>query len=89
MTRDELVHAGRAKWKVDSAGLVSERSYNERLVAIGYDQAQIAAIDILTDDDVPTERAGELVIAAKRAGKDPEAFARHFVRLRKAYRGNE
>ena len=85
----EAVHGGLARWSVNAAGVVSARSENERLLAIGYDQAQIAAIDIMIDDRVPLERAAQLAIAAKQQGRDPEAFARHFVELRKAYRGND
>jgi hypothetical protein len=46
-----------------------------------------AAMDILLDDRVPEERAAALAVAAERSGRDPEAFARHFVELRQAWRG--
>ncbi|HXJ27483.1 MAG TPA: hypothetical protein VNH17_17350 [Streptosporangiaceae bacterium] len=45
-----------------------------------------AAMDIMTADRVPADRAAELCWAAHRSGRDPEAFARHFVELRRAIR---
>jgi hypothetical protein len=45
-----------------------------------------AAYDIMTDDGVPPERAAEFAVGAERDGKDPEAWARHFVKLRKSLR---
>lgn len=83
---DQLVHGGRARWQVDRAGTVSPRSLNERLLAVGYTQEQLAAIDIMTDDDVPLDTAAELTLAASKNGDNAEAFARHFVKLRKAIR---
>lgn len=84
----DLVHAGLARWTVDQAGTVTKRSVNERSLAIGYTQAQLAAIDIMTDDGVPLERAATLALACDRTGDEPEAWARHFVKLRKAFRGD-
>jgi hypothetical protein len=45
-----------------------------------------AAYDILTDDGYPPEKAAEVLASAERSGRNPEAFARHMVKLRKAIR---
>lgn len=44
------------------------------------------AMDILTADGVPIDRAASYALAAETAGKDPVAWAAHFVQLRKAAR---
>jgi len=44
------------------------------------------AMDILMEDGVNADHAARLSLAAVRAGKDPEDFARHFVKLRRAIR---
>lgn len=44
------------------------------------------ACDLMAADGVPPQRAADMALAAHREGKDPAAFARHFVRLRKAMR---
>lgn len=58
----------------------------EQLKALGVSDAVSAAYDILTDDGMPPERAAQLSVAAERDGQDPEAAARHIVKLRKALR---
>lgn len=46
-----------------------------------------AAVDILTDDGMSTERAYEMLIAVMRRGEMPlEQFARKVVRMRGAIR---
>lgn len=45
-----------------------------------------AAYDVMVADRVPPYSAAKLAIAAARDGRDPEAFARHFVELRQAMR---
>lgn len=45
------------------------------------------AYDLMTADLVPPQEAADMAMAAHRAGKDPVAFARHFVRLRETARG--
>lgn len=45
------------------------------------------AFDVLLADRVPAEKAADIVAACVRDGKDPLAFAKHFVTLRKATRG--
>jgi hypothetical protein len=59
----------------------------DRLRATGASDAVIAAVDILVDDGCPAGRAAQMAVAAERDGKDPEAFARHFLKLRGALRG--
>jgi hypothetical protein len=46
------------------------------------------AYDLMTAGRVPPQTAADMAMAAHRAGKDPVAFARHFVSLRKSARGN-
>lgn len=45
-----------------------------------------AAVDILTDDGMPTERAMDLMVAALKSPGPLEPQARHIVRLRRAMR---
>jgi hypothetical protein len=63
-----------------------EPSPEEALRAVGVSAAVSAAYDLLTDDGVPPERAAELAVYAEQRGQDPEAFARHFLKLRRAIR---
>lgn len=44
------------------------------------------AYDIMAADGVPAQRAADMAVAAERSGKDPVAFAEHFVKLRKSLR---
>lgn len=44
------------------------------------------AYDLMTADRVPPQEAADMTMAAHRAGKDPVAFARHFIGLRKRMR---
>jgi hypothetical protein len=60
---------------------------HEILARLGIPAEVSAAYDILTDDGIAPEKAAEIATAAWRQGKDPEAFARHFVKLRKAFNG--
>ncbi len=57
------------------------------LRATGASPAVIAGLDLLVDDDMPADKAARLLIAAERQGKDPEAFARHLLTLRRELRG--
>jgi hypothetical protein len=59
----------------------------DRLRATGASDAVIAAVDILVDDGYPVDRAAQMAVAAERDGKDPEAFARHLLKLRGVLRG--
>ncbi len=52
----------------------------------GVSAAASAGYDIMTDDGVPPETAWKMALSAERDGKNPEAFARHLVSLRKALR---
>ena len=42
------------------------------------------AFDLMAADGVPAQTAADMAMAAERAGKDPVAFARHFIKLRHA-----
>lgn len=44
------------------------------------------AYDLMTGEGVPAQTAADMAMAAHRGGKDPVAFARHFISLRKAMR---
>lgn len=75
-----------ARWAVDSQGQVTERSYYDRALATGATPDVIAGVDLLEDDGMSTEKAVEMMAAAHRSGRDAEAFARHLIKLRKAWR---
>jgi len=40
------------------------------------------AYDLMVADRVPAQTAADMATAAERSGKDPVAFARHFIKLR-------
>ena len=42
------------------------------------------AMDIMTAAGLPVDRAASYALAAEMDGKDPVAWAKHFVKLRKA-----
>lgn len=44
------------------------------------------AHDIMTADRVPAETAAKMAVAAERDGRDPVAFAEHYVKMRKVLR---
>lgn len=44
------------------------------------------AYDIMVADSVPAQRAADLAVAAAKSGRDPVAWARHFVSVRQAVR---
>lgn len=44
------------------------------------------AYDMMAFAGVPSQQAADMAMACHRSGRDPVAFARHFVRLRKASR---
>ena len=47
----------------------------------------VDTFDLLLADRVPEQRAANLILAALKSGRDPRATAEHFIKLRKAYRG--
>lgn len=71
---------------VGGDGAVTEMSTEDRLRLMGASPAVSAAYDLLTDDGMPSEDAAKMAVAAERSGKDPEAFARHLLKLRRAAR---
>lgn len=60
--------------------------YYEELKKLGIPLSVDSALDILCDDGMDMEKAAEMSVAAWRSGRDPEEFARHLVKLRKAAR---
>lgn len=62
----------------------------DRLDVMGIPPAVSAAYDLLTDDGMPYDQAATLVLGMQRhheqGGKDPEAQARHLLKLRRALR---
>lgn len=71
---------------VHGDGIAEILSVEDHVRLMGISAAVSAAYDIMTDDGFPPEEAGRFALAAERQGRDPEAFARHFVKLRKAAR---
>jgi sirohydrochlorin ferrochelatase len=71
---------------VASDGAATEMSAHQRLEHIGVSPAVSAAYDLLADDGMPPEDAARMAVAAERGGRDPEAFARHLRKLRRAWR---
>lgn len=47
----------------------------------------MAAFDVLLADRVPVDTAAAHIPASLQSGRDPLAEAKHFVTLRKAFRG--
>ncbi len=50
-------------------------------------EKHVDALDVLLDDGVALEKAVAYVVAALNLNKDPMEQAKHFVKLRKAFRG--
>ncbi len=44
------------------------------------------AYDLMVADRVPAQQAADMAMAASRSGRDPVAWARHFIELRQAVR---
>lgn len=53
---------------------------------MGISPSLLAGFDLLTDDGMSAESAGKMLVAAQQSGKDPEQFARHFLKLRQSIR---
>jgi len=71
---------------VGADGEAKAMSPEERLSHMGVSPQLSAGYDLLTDDGYPPEKAAELLAEAERMGKDPEAFAQHMIKLRRALR---
>lgn len=67
----------RLMFAVDSAGTVHE------LILSG---AVSRAYDIMTADRVPPQQAAEMAVGCERDGRDPVAWAEHFVQVRRSLR---
>ncbi len=50
-------------------------------------EKHIDTFDVLLDDRVPPDDAAAFILACIRSKKDPMKEALHFVKLRKAFRG--
>ena len=59
---------------------------NGEIEVIDIPESVLTAMDVMLADAVPMSRAAQLCWAAHRSGRDPVAFAAHFVKLRKAIR---
>jgi hypothetical protein len=68
---------GRDTWDA----YISGKSESEIIAAMGVSPSISAAYDILVDNGVPSDSAALMAAVAQENGKDPEAFARHFVKL--------
>ena len=44
------------------------------------------AYDLMVADRVPSQQAADMAVAAAKDGRDPVAWARHFVKLRQSLR---
>lgn len=73
---------------VSRRGVVSVMSVADHVALIGASPAVSAAYDLLTDDGMSPDKAADLAVAAERSGRDPEAFARHTVKLRRSLRAS-
>lgn len=71
---------------VDGSGVASVLSVADHVALIGASPAVSAAYDLLTDDGMPPDKAADLAVTAERSGRDPEAFARHMVKVRRSLR---
>jgi len=59
-------------------------SIEEACAHMGVSPQVSAAYDILADSGIPPDEAAILAIGAERNEMDPEAFARHFIELRRS-----
>ena len=62
---------------VDTAGTVYELAFSD---------AVSRAYDIMTADRVPAQQAADMAVACERDGRDPVAWAEHFIKLRQSLR---
>lgn len=44
------------------------------------------AYDLMVADHVPAQQAAEMAVTAAKSGRDPVAWAQHFVRVRQEFR---
>jgi len=44
------------------------------------------AYDLMVADRVPAQQAADMAVAAAKSGRDPVAWARHFVKVRQSLR---
>lgn len=70
----------RIGFAVDTRGVVYELAFSD---------AVSRAYDIMTADRVPAQQAADMAVAAERSGRDPVAWARHFVSVRQGLRDSK
>lgn len=63
----------------------------DRLDVMGVSGSVSAGMDLLMDDGMPADQAAKMMLGAQRlfetqGGRDPEAMARHILKLRRALR---
>lgn len=71
---------------VAATGQTEALSHEQHLRLMGVSPALSAAVDLLVDDNYPMEGAVRMCKAAEDGGQDPEAWARHFLKLRRTLR---
>jgi hypothetical protein len=76
-----------AVWLVDSRGVATGVSQEDWRRFIGVSPEVSAAFDLLTDDGMDPKDSIGLMLAAETQGRDPEAAARHILKLRRALKG--
>ena len=86
MERDQRELPELRSFAVSRTGVVSIQSEYEALTLMGVPPSASAAYDILTDDGMDPDKAADLSMMAYRSGRDPEAFARKIVSLRRGFR---
>jgi hypothetical protein len=74
------------RFAVAPSGVIDVLSIEDNVALMGVSPAVSAAYDLMVDDGYPPEKAAKLAMDAERSGRDPEAWARHFIKLRKAWR---
>jgi hypothetical protein len=72
--------------RADQVRLGFAASASGTVTEILLSEAVSHAYDIMTADGVPPRKAADMAAAAERSGRDPVAFAEHFVRLRSSVR---
>jgi hypothetical protein len=77
----------RREFIVDRAGIATEANPEEVLRHMGISPQLSAAYDICEDAGFDMEQATPLLAAAEKDGQNPEEFARHICKLRRAARG--
>jgi hypothetical protein len=59
------------------------------IIPLDFSDAVSAAYDIMAADNVPADTCAKMALAAEESGRDPVAFAEHFVKVRKSFRASK